>query len=234
MRRVHLCACALALSACGGGSGETAEPEPEAERSSGNERVEPNDGVEVEGLMGSISEMSVQRALEPKMGRFLRCFTSRLDDVEVLAGHFEMAFRIARDGTVRWVYGRASTIGDRETERCLLDTASRVRFTRPSGGEAEFAYPLDLDLVEDVRPPTFWDSSRVADAVESLGPDVRSSCGGGGNVTVYVSPGGEVLAAGVVVDDPESQDHLDCVSEAVAGWTLPDPGSYAAKVSFDI
>ena len=33
---------------------------------------------------------------------------------------------------------------------------------------------------------------------------------------------------------PEAADQLDCALEAVKSWQLPDPGSYMAKVSFEI
>ena len=225
----------LLLAACGGDASQedhTTTTES-AETTSGREREErANNSVQVEGLMGTISSAAVQRGVEPKMGRFLRCFTERYHAVEVLGGHFEMAFRIARDGTVLWVYPRASTIGDREAERCLLDVAATIRFSEPQGGEAEFAYPIDLDPPEDVRPPTFWDHSRVADSVQRQAS--RMSCGGHYSVTVYIEPGGDVVSAGVSSREQVSAEQLDCVSEAVVGWTMPNPGSYPAKVTFEL
>lgn len=225
----------LALAGCGGGdAGEEEHTTAQTrETTSGREReAAANESVQVEGLMGTISSMAVQRGVEPKMGRFLRCFTERYHAVEVLGGHFEMAFRIARDGSVLWVYPRASTVGDRETERCLLGVAAGIRFSEPQGGEAEFAYPIELDPPEDVRPPTFWDSSRVADAVERQSS--RMNCSGGFAVTVYVEPGGDVIAAGASARDQVDAEQLDCVTQEVAGWSMPDPGSYPAKVTFEL
>ncbi|MFK8000516.1 MAG: AgmX/PglI C-terminal domain-containing protein [Polyangiales bacterium] len=224
----------LMLAACGGETVEESHTTVEsAETTAGREReAQANESVQVQGLMGTISSMAVQRGVEPKMNRFLRCFTERYDHVEVLGGHFEMAFRIARDGTVLWVYPRASTIGDRETERCLIDVAATIRFSEPHGGEAEFAYPIELDPPEDVRPPTFWDPSRVADSVERQSSRMR--CDGDFAVTVYIEPGGDVIAAGASSAEQVSAEQLDCVTEAVAGWTMPNPGSYPAKVTFEL
>jgi hypothetical protein len=55
-------------------------------------------------------------------------------------------------------------------------------------------------------------------------------------VTAYVAPGGSVIAAGAHASGREASADkvLDCVTEAVSGWTLPDPGLRPAKVSFDI
>lgn len=222
--------------ACGGGE----EPETEAtttetHATTGDERpVERNDGVGVEGLMGTISAMAVQRALEPKIGRFFSCFSQRSRDVEVLGGRIVLAFRIRTDGSVLWVYPRESNIGDRETERCMLEVAANTQFSRPQGGEAEFAYPLELDTAEDVRPPTFWDSSRVMSNVERVRGEIVDCGSGPFHVTVYVAPGGRVIAAGASTSEQTQSEALDCVADAVRGWAMPDPGSYPAKVSFDL
>ncbi|HEX2677474.1 MAG TPA: hypothetical protein VHM19_12560, partial [Polyangiales bacterium] len=53
-------------------------------------------------------------------------------------------------------------------------------------------------------------------------------------LTAYVSPGGSVLAAGASTDSPEAADKLDCLTDAVKSWKMPDPGSYAAKVTFSL
>ncbi len=223
----------LLLAACGGAPTEPA-PEPEPERSSGEETTAaPNDGVAITGLMGTISADEVTRGMEPRMNRFLRCFAGRYDTVEVLGGSITFSFRIRVDGSVLWVYPAESTIGDRETERCLLEAASGTRFPRPHGGEAEFQYPLTLDPPEDVRPATNMASSQVSDRVDANRGSL--SCGAGNfRVTAYVAPGGEVMAAGVATDSLEASEHLDCVAEAVSSWTLADPGSYPAKVTFSL
>lgn len=223
----------LASWACGGSSDE--EETTAQETTSGHEEhrhADEDDGVAIEGLMGTISPMAVERGIEPRMGAFLQCFSERYHAVEVLGGHIELAFRIRTDGSVRWVYPRRSTIGDRATERCLVEQAARIRFSRPQGGEAEFAYPLELDPPDDVRPPLNWDSTYVE---EHVGARDVSSCGRGSySVTVYIAPGGRVLAAGASSEDQGAADHLDCVADAVSEWEMPDPGSYPAKVTFAI
>ena len=41
-------------------------------------------------------------------------------------------------------------------------------------------------------------------------------------------------AAGASAPDAESLAALDCVADGVRGWAMPDPGSYAAKVTFEL
>ncbi len=221
------------LSACGGDAEvEIAETETS---SSGAEETSArrDDGVQIEGLMGSMDAEDVRYTMENKLGRFMRCFSRRYEDIEILGGHIHMGFRVDIEGNVLWVYPTESSIGDRETEKCLLETAAAIHFPRPRGGEAEFGYPLHLDPPEDVRPPVQWEESAIASTVEANRRSL-TSCGAGYTVTVYVAPGGEVMAAGASTSEQTNADGLDCVTDAVSRWSMPDPGSYPAKVSFSL
>jgi len=231
---VRVALCALLLSACGGSD----EPEEQAEETStsGSERPPPvDDGVAVTGLMGTIRQDEVVNALTPRMPRFVRCFSQRMGDVELLGGDIRMSFRIHTDGSVAWVYPLESDVGDRDTERCILSVASQTRFPRPRGGEAEFQWGFGLDPSEDVRPPLNWHADALggrADDVAALGRSCRAA--GTYTITAYINPGGEVLAAGGTMPDQDSEAALDCILEAVRDMAMPDPGSYPAKITFQV
>jgi hypothetical protein len=192
--------------------------------------------MEVSGLMGTIPERKIQGTLEPKLPSFARCFARGAAEVEPIAGRMELYFRVALDGHVEWVFPRASSVGHRATEQCVLDLARGVRFPGPKGGDAaELAWSFELEG-GDVRAPVEWDEERVLPAVEA-NRDALQACGlGSGDavLTLYVAPGGTVLGAGGAARTREAADQLDCALEAVKAWQLPDPGSYMAKVSFTI
>lgn len=235
MKRRWVAACAaLIMAACSGAT----EPGAEAtsgQVSAGHERArERDDGVEITGLMGTIPREAVEDALNPRMGRFMRCFEQRLGEVEFLAGDIRLAFRIRTDGTVAWVYPAETSIGDREAERCVLDVARGTRFRRPSGGEAEFSWGFGFDAPDDVRPPLNWGADVLGDRLRDAAAVARACSASGSSITVYIEPGGRVLSAGGSVSSPEAEAALDCILEQVRGWTMPDPGSYAAKVTFPV
>jgi len=241
MKRIVLPMVVMFLLGGCGSDAASSEGSTGSESSSGAEAEaterEPEDGLEVEGLLGHISEAAVDQGMERGMNAFLRCFSERYDAIDVLGGSVELFFRVKRDGSVRHVYLRESSVGDRVTERCLVAAAARLRFQEPTGGEAEFAAPLRLDPPEDVRPPVEWSADRVAAAVRREGAATRAACGldePSLRVTAYVAPGGEVLAVGAAADGPDLEGALDCVATRVAGWNLPDPGSYPAKVTFGL
>jgi hypothetical protein len=87
-----------------------------------------------------------------------------------------------------------------------------------------------------VRPPVQWEPSQL----DSLLAEQRAALadctlgGGGLLVTAYVAPGGQVLAAGASASSREGADGIDCALTAITAWSMPDPGSYPAKVSFQV
>jgi len=224
----------LGLVACGGSEDGTDEAEVQTESTAGSERTtEPSEGVAITGIMGTIRQDQVENALNPRMQRFMRCFTRRMGEVEYLAGDMRLNFRIHMDGSVAWVYPTESDIGDREGEQCALGVAQGTRFPRPRGGEAEFNWSFGFDA-GDIRPPLSWH----ADALGSRADEVRriaQRCHASGNtITAYIEPGGAVLAAGGTMPDQDGGEALDCLLEGVRGMSMPDPGSYAAKIIFEV
>ena len=209
--------------------------------SSDGQTVTTDDGMAIEGILGTISDASVRSAMNANMDRFGDCFVNRYDAIPVLGGDAQLSFRIRQDGRVRWVHLTSSDVGDRETERCLLDVARRMRFSPgPTNGEAEVQETLGLETPDDVRPPLAWTTRNVASAIRS-GRGTLSSCGAEGenlSVPAYIDPGGEVVAVGASIEpaDPsvDSAAAMDCVAQAVAGWRFPNPGSYTAKATFDV
>jgi hypothetical protein len=225
---------ALALGACGH-SGVPEEATHVGETQGAEREPEEPGGLSVSGLRGTLSQYEIQNALEPRMPKFSRCVQRRSGEVEWVSGGVEFQFKIALDGSVAQVYPSQSSMGDRETERCMLEVAKGTRFPAPHGGEAEFSWSLEVPLDPDVRAPVAWGAPDAGDALLEALPELKNQCGGGPyRVTAYVDAGGKVVAAGAATPDEASAASLDCVAQQVQSLALSSPGSYAAKLSFDV
>jgi hypothetical protein len=225
-------ACAFQWLGCGG---EEPPPEtaPEPQASVGFEAPK-RGGMDVSGLMGTIPERKILAVLEPKLPKFQRCFFDGSSEVEWIGGEIELYFHVNLEGVVEWVYPRKSTIGHRATEQCILAEAKRAKFPGPKGGDAaEISWGFAFDSSAP-RAPVEWGADEIS-APLSEHSDAASSCGGGRfDVTAYVAPGGQVIGAGAAADSETSAEQIDCVVQNVTGWTMPNPGSYPAKVSFEL
>ncbi|MDW8245924.1 MAG: AgmX/PglI C-terminal domain-containing protein [Sandaracinaceae bacterium] len=236
VRKLVTLALCVSILACGGTS-----PPPPPNHGTPSKRPteprqphQPSDGLQLQGNLGTISPEQVNRTLESRVSSFARCFEAG-QGLDILSGEIRLAFRIRVDGSVAWVYPIHSTIGHRGIERCIVDLASRVQFPRPRGGEAEFNWSFAYDAPSDVRPPLAWDAARLGALPLAEGSALLGRCGGARGsykVTAYIEPGGRVLAVGASASSPEAASRLDCITEGIKGWRMPDPGSYPAKVSF--
>jgi hypothetical protein len=187
--------------------------------------------------LGSVDPAAVKRTFGGLDEKFMACQKRALDRVEVLSGSVKFFLRIGEDGSVKWTYLEGSELGDRETEKCLLDTVTTAQWPRPDGGDAEAHYGMELPL-QSTRPPSEWSSDKIAAALGKHG-DAIDKCKAGANVkfhaTMYVGPGGKVLAAGLATSGKDGEERADCLTGVLLKMKgLPSPGSWPAKVGFDL
>jgi hypothetical protein len=232
VRTTILCG-ALLLAACA--KNASAPPRSAVEPDAPESRAPRDDALAVSGLLGTLSQREIQGALEPKLPKFLRCAMQRRAQLDVLAGSLTTRFNVAVDGTVDHVQPAESTLGDRETERCMLEIAKATRFPPPHGGEAEFTWPLELPPDADVRAPVELVPEPEQAPLAGGRAELHEKCGGGSVlVTAYLDPSGQVLAAGVAAPALATPAELDCVAEGVRAFRFASPGSYVGKLSFPL
>jgi hypothetical protein len=198
-------------------------------------RADPEESLAVSGIRGTLSQDEVKNALEPRMMKFARCIQKRSGDVEWLAGGVTIEFHLKVDGRVAKAYPRDSSLGDRATERCVIEVAEATRFPAPHGGEADFSWSFEVPLDSAIREPVSLPDEVISAALAKQSTSIASACGEGRyGVTAYVDAEGKVVSAGASAADELSAQQLDCVASAVQGFTFASPGSYAAKIRFSV
>jgi hypothetical protein len=226
--------CVSGILACGGGVAPPPRPPAVQHR-------EPQKAVplvaKTSSELGSVDPGAVKRAFVTLNDKYMDCQKRALDRVEVLAGNVKFFVRVGSDGSAKWAYLEESEIGDRETEKCLIDAVMGARWPRPDGGDVEVHYSMELPL-EATRPPNDWSPDKVAGALGKNG-DAIDKCKAGASTTfratMYVGPGGKVLAAGVAMSSKDGQVTADCLANALVKMKgLPSPGSWPAKVTFGL
>jgi hypothetical protein len=222
----------LAIAGCGG-----EEPPAQAPEAAHEAPPPRKPALKTSSELGEVDPAEVTSAFKKLSDSFVDCQKRGLDRVEVLAGAVKFFLRIGADGSAKWAYLEESEIGDRDTEKCLIDVVTGARWPRPSGGDAEARYTMELPL-QATRPPNDWGPDKVAAALGRDGATIdRCKAGSAGKfrATMYVGPGGKVLAAGVATSTKDGDDKVDCLSKALLKLKgLPSPGSWPAKVSFGL
>jgi hypothetical protein len=173
--------------------------------------------------LGTVDPAAVKKAFSSLDGAFMDCQKRGLDRVEVLSGQVKFFLRIAADGSAKYTYFEDSELGDRDTERCLQDVVTAARWPKPDGGgEAEARYGMELPL-QATRPPSDWSQDKVAATLGKHGAAIdqcKVGVAGSFRATMYVGPGGKVLAAGVAASSREGAAKVDCLVDVLLKVTF--------------
>ncbi len=224
----------LALMGCGG---STPPPEAPVEVKEPTSARPVRPSFEMEQEIGHLDEAKVQATFSRLAPKLMSCLERGSANNELLEGDVRFTVRIDREGRVKWTYLSSSTLGDRQTELCMLDAVKEARWPEPIGGkEGQAQGSFDFEASPDVRPAVLWDASQLSPVLPKLQAKLANCPGAKGpyRVTAYVDQQGKVLSAGVAPPDEEAEAASDCVVEAVKKLELSSPGSWPAKVSFEL
>lgn len=229
-------AIAATLNACGGG--QTSRAESADEHSGQGERKSGGSGLSASAEIGALDEGKVQKTFQSALGDLQKCLAEGARRNELEGGDIAFFLKIDTSGSVIHAHAEKSTIGDRETEKCMLSSLKRKKWPEPQGGDVGLARnSYGFDMPNDVREPTAWDKGRVDATVAEISSKI-DECKSGARAqltaTVYVDPEGAALSAGVSSSDESGEAAADCVVGVLKSAKYPSPGSWPAKVSFDL
>lgn len=177
-------------------------PKPPPPPDPPKEEAPPPAAPVVQEELGSIDNNAVDGAFGGIEGDIESCLVAGRARVSSLGGDVTVFMRIDGQGHVRWDYLRASTLGDRDTEKCLLDLLSRSQWPVPVGGEAEVTHSFGGDSGSR-RTPVAWESEKVTFAIDASQPTRRAidQCKRGASGTIDVT--GYVVAGPPPPPTPE-------------------------------
>jgi hypothetical protein len=147
----------------------------------------------VQQELGSIDDGAINEAFDKISGQLETCHAAGRARIGVLAGDVTVFMRIDAQGQARYDYFQSSTLGDRETEKCILDLLSQTTWPAPVGGEAEVTHSFGWEPGSE-RAPISWETEKITDAIDAsaVTKHALESCKRGANamqITGYVSAG---------------------------------------------
>lgn len=243
MRSALPAALALLLAAC---SSPPLKPDPEPARggSSKHKMVDPlaassddeGDGLQVEGVLGTIDDEAVQAGLKPRLPAAGACFQRCVQHQPYVGGKLTLVFRVSRQGTVKKVKLGQSSLGSAGVERCILRGFADLRFARPKGGEAEFVYPLSFQSrIQSLS----WNPGMVKDEILKRVEQLLLDDGGkpmtapaGLTLTLYIDGKGRVVSAGMTAEDVVDEAFADRLVTNLKQLKFVAPDNGYAKVTY--
>lgn len=222
----------VALATGCGGSGE----QPQTAADSGDAPRPSGPSLNMDAEIGALDEGKVRSTFEKQSRQISSCFEKGSSRLPYLAGEIRFHVRVDQGGKAKSVHAIDSSLGDLETEECMIRALEGASWPAPEGGREGIAEsPFSFDPGGSTRPPVDLepstlgkDESKVRDVLASC----RSSSGAGRlKATMYLETDGQVKAVGVSGEDPASRAAAKCVADGVRDLKLPSPGSYAGKVT---
>ena len=220
--------------ACGG-----SEPPPK-DASIKDQAPKTDDGprITASAEIGGMNEEAVDAAFTSSVKGLQRCLDAGAKHVEFLGGSVSFFLKIDSTGKVAKSYLEHSTLGNRTTERCMLDALAAKAWPKPVGGEHGLARKsFTFDPPNDVREPITWDDHDAQPGLKKIASDV-GSCKDGHRgafeATLYVGTNGKVLSAGATPPDEDGEAVVDCLVGVLESASFPSPGSWPAKVTVQL
>ena len=226
---------AAAASGCGAAPPPPVEaPKPVDDDASRHRSAAPS----VTSEIGGMDETRVTQTFQHVSTGLTGCYEKGQQRVAYLAGEVRFAVRVAMDGSARWAFVKDSTLGDRETEVCMLGVLRATSWPRPQGGEGLVEGPVTFEPSGEEKPPVAWTPDQLGPAYKNakfkLGQCRKKAGTKALKATMYVDTDGKALAVGVSSTDEKGDAAADCVIDALKKLKFRSPGGYASKVSVTI
>lgn len=186
--------------------------------------------------IGGLNEEAVARSFERMNDAVQNCFANGTGKISALGGHVKMKLRIDPQGSLRWAYLPESTLGDRDTEKCLLDAARAKSWPLPVGGDGLAERSFD---VEPPSPVKDLDAKKFKRALALVSKETNK-CRKNGmwgkvfRVTAYLRYDGLPVAAGIAPPNEKGEDSIDCMVKIIKKIKFGGIGRRMGKLSFDL
>jgi hypothetical protein len=166
-------------------------------------------GPQVGQELGSMDQRAVEKMFNNLLnGPLEKCHQAGRGRIDYLSGDVKLFTRVSAEGTVKYGYFEDSTIGDRDTEKCVLDALKNAAWPKPIGGEGEVRNAMSWTPGSE-RQPSPWAAEKVTGALDNaankaIKAQVETCKAGtsGFKVTAYVEPG-ELEPAAAAEPEPK-------------------------------
>jgi len=224
------------FAGCGGPPPPAPPPVAEEATKEDHPSVQPT----MEYDLGSIDPNVAKKRFDALKGDWNDCFMKAHEQNEALSGKITFTIRTHKDGSVKWAFVTHTDLGDRNVERCVIDSVKATNFGEPmdakEGEIKEKTYGWELDD-DDGRPADPGVASNVMPSIAKAKgklAECKGTAQGSFDATIYVAPKGKPKSIGVAVSDASGDAAIDCIVEVLSKLTYVNKSSYTTKVTVEL
>jgi len=196
-----------------------------------------------------LDRASVQRVVDKATPEVDGCVAKARKRLPYLGGHVSISLTVNTSGRAVDAYLPRTSLGDAETEACILKAFTSKQWPRPVGGEVgQIEQSFDFAAGYDEPPRELsveeLGARMAADSEEGSSPlaalrrqldECRRDAGGGAlAVTFYFDEDGFVQAVGVGTADAAGRAAVDCVTAIVKTTSFPSSQDVFVKATVTV
>jgi hypothetical protein len=181
-----------------------------------------------------MNEEATERAFRSVGEAIQECMVAGSGRVKPLGGSVTIALRVASDGAAKWAYIKASTLGDSETEKCMLDAVRAKTWPKPLGGDGLVEKSFELASQSEPIPIDEELEKKPLALVRKEAFKCRKGVQGTFTATVYVRTSGAVLTTSVTPPNEKGEEAADCMAEIIKKVKFIPGGNRTGKFSFEL
>lgn len=189
-----------------------------------------DDGLQLTGEQGFLSQGEAEAAIQRRWSELVRCYEEAGTARDFAGGPVKLRFFVDVQGRVPDVHVLESRLGSFDVERCLVRIGRTIVFPRPQGGlQTSFEYSMEFRS-SGAEPVVDLPEGALDQALAASLVDVTAQCGpivGEVTATIYVAPTGTVLSVGLASSGPLPEELATCLARSLRRPLSPLPGASA-------
>lgn len=225
----------LAL-ACSAAPTPPVAPAPQPAQPSVPQPPRPSMGATAE--LGGLDERAAEQSFRDSLEGLEACIQDGVQRLEFIGGSIEFAVKVDSTSHAADVWAADSTLGERETEKCMFNALRSVTWPAPQGGVFGIARnSFDFRPRRGVKVPAMWDAGKVSRVLARLDGRINECRGERSErllITLYIGEGGKALGGGAASEGPIDEQAVDCIVEALLAADYPAPDQAPTKVRFQL
>jgi hypothetical protein len=188
--------------------------------------------------LGGLDERAAEQSFRDSLQGLEACIQDGVQRLEFIGGSIEFAVKVDAASQAADVWAADSTLGERETEKCMFNALRSVSWPAPQGGPYGIARnSFEFSPRRGVKVPAIWDAGKVSRVLARLDGRI-SECRGQRSerllITLYIGEGGKALGGGAASEGPIDEQAVDCVVNTLLAADYPAPEQSPTKVRFQL
>jgi hypothetical protein len=188
--------------------------------------------------IGGLNQGEAEQSFRESIDGLQACLQQGVQRLDFIGGNIEFAVQVDASRHPTRVWAAQSSLGERQTEKCMFGVLRTVSWPAPQGGALGIARnSFEFEPHKGSVAPAVWDARKVRGVLARLDgrlAECRRDASSPLLITLYIGEGGKALSGGAASAEPLDDASVDCVVDTLLAAHYPAPEHTPTKVRFQL